>query len=161
MQLRISIPPVTRVLLVLLIGLSSAYQIAWLTHSAAVGDYLALVPQWSVFCPWVFATATFTEQNIATLLIAAATIFGGGRYLERAWDSREFGKFVLITTVIPNTLSCFLYVLWFALTGDSDFACVASSFVGSEWNQSNRLPGGSEFRAPLRCRRPFLSPSSN
>ena len=87
-------------------------------------DFLALIPQWSLFHPWVFFTATFAEQNIFTMIIAAATVLYGGKYLERAWDSREFGKFVLIVTLIPNFAASLLYVLLFAITLRDDQAYV-------------------------------------
>lgn len=113
MQLRLNIPPLTRVLLVLVIIISLAFRVARSQHGP---ELLALIPQWSLFYPWVYFTATFAEQNILTLLVSGATILLGGRYLERAWGSREFGKFVLITTLIPNVASAFIYVIWFAVT---------------------------------------------
>ena len=75
-----------------------------------------------MFYPWVYITATFAEQNILTLLVSSATILLGGKYLERAWGSREFGKFVLVVTLIPNVVSAFLYVIWFAITRADDDA---------------------------------------
>lgn len=120
MQLRINIPPLTRVLLVLLVAISSIYQIA------RRGDpiYIALIPQQSLLQPWVFFTATFAEQNLVTLIIAGATILYGGKYLERAWDFREFGKFVLLVTLIPNFGASLLCVLLFAITRDDNQAYV-------------------------------------
>lgn len=51
-----------------------------------------------------------------TLLIAGATILYGGKYLERAWGSREFGKFLLVVILVPNLVTAFLYVLLFVVT---------------------------------------------
>lgn len=126
MQLRINIPPLTRILLVLLGAISLIYQITHLKNWSVPGDpdFLALIPQWSLFHPWVFFTATFAEQNIFTMIIAGATVLYGGKYLERAWDSREFGKFVLIVTLIPNFAASLLYVLLFAITRRDDQAYV-------------------------------------
>lgn len=121
MQFRLNLPPLTRVLLIVLCVISIVYQVirlnGWIDPS-----FLALIPQWALFRPWVYFTATFAEQNLITLLVAAITLFYGGKYLERAWDSREFGKFVLLVTLIPNLIASLLYVLWFAITRDDDAA---------------------------------------
>lgn len=112
MQLRINIPPLTRVLLALLAGTFVTYQIIRARHP----ELLALIPQLSIFYPWVYITATFAEQNIFTLLITGGTILYGGKYLERAWGTTEFGKFVLIVTVIPYVAAAFVYILLFVIT---------------------------------------------
>lgn len=118
MQMRINIPPLTRILLGLLVAISLTHQATRYLFPVPI-ELLALIPQHSVFYPWTYLTATFAEQNVVTLLIAAATILYGGKYLERAWSSTEFGKFVLIVTVLPNVASAIIYVLWFAITLDS------------------------------------------
>ncbi len=119
MQLRINIPPLTRVLLGLLLAISVTHQVTRAFVNGFSQSFLVLVPQWSIFCPWTFVTATYAEQNIVTLLIAGATILYGGKYLERAWGSREFGKFLLVVTVLPNVAAAIIYILWFAVTLDS------------------------------------------
>ena len=128
MHLRINIPPLTRVLLGLAIVISAVFQAARLKLWATQGDpdFLALIPQWSLFYPWVYFTATFAEQNVVTLLVAVATILFGGKYLERAWGSKGFGKFVLIVTLIPNFVASLLYVTWFAITRADEQAYVIS-----------------------------------
>ena len=77
--------------------------------------YLPLVP--SIY-PWTLLTATFVEQNIFTVVLNAATLFYGGKYLERAWGSREFGKFILIVALIPNLVAVPIYLLWGVMTTD-------------------------------------------
>ncbi|KAL8921554.1 MAG: hypothetical protein Q9208_005708 [Pyrenodesmia sp. 3 TL-2023] len=114
MQWRISIPPLTRVLLALLLVFSISYQALRLRGDRTSGHYLALIPQWALFTPWVYFTATYSEQNLVTILIAGATILYGGKYLERAWGSLEFGKFILIVTLLPNLVASLIYVLLFA-----------------------------------------------
>lgn len=121
MQLRINIPPLTKALLALTLLISTLFQIARFQPGAPT-DYLALVPQRSLFYPWAYFTATFAEQNILTLLIAVGTILFGGRYLERAWGSKEFGKFLLLGTLLPNIIASLLYVLWFAITREAEQA---------------------------------------
>lgn len=117
-SISISIPPLTRILLALLFAISIAHQITRYAFGSLDPEFLALIPQWSLFYPWVYFTATFAEQNVITLLIAAATILYGGKYLERAWGSREFARFLLLVTVLPNLFTAFVYVLWFAITRD-------------------------------------------
>ena len=124
MQFRINIPPLTRVLLALLFAISTAHQVTRYFFNGLDPQLLALIPQWSLFYPWVYFTATYAEQNIVTLLIAAATILYGGKYLERAWGSTEFGKFVLLLTVLPNFVATLVYVFWFAITRDESRAYV-------------------------------------
>ena len=122
MPLRINLPPLTRVLLVLIAGTSLVYQAAYYRDPAHKSSrvvtvpWIALVPQASIFYPWVFITSTLAEPNVVTLLIAGATVLFGGKYLERAWGSAEFGKFLLITTLIPNVVATILYILLFAIT---------------------------------------------
>lgn len=125
MQLHINIPPLTRVLLALTLVASTIFQIARF-QLGSPKDFLALVPQRSLFYPWAYFTATFAEQNILTLFIAVATILFGGRYLERAWGSKEFGKFVLLGTLLPNFIASLLYVLWFAITREAEQALALS-----------------------------------
>ena len=124
MQLRFNIPPLTRALLALTLVISIIFQVARFELWANRGDpdFLALIPQWSLFYPWVYFTATFAEQNVLTLLVAGATILFGGKYLERAWGSKEFGKFVLLVTLLPNLFASLLYVLWFAVTREDEQA---------------------------------------
>lgn len=124
MQMRINIPPLTRVLLGLLLAISTVHQIARYFFGGLEPELLALIPQWSLFYPWVYFTATFAEQNVLALLIAGATILYGGKYLERAWGSTEFGKFVLLVTLLPNVVATVVYVLWFAITRDDSRAYV-------------------------------------
>ncbi|KAK2625803.1 hypothetical protein QTJ16_005115 [Diplocarpon rosae] len=119
---RLNIPPITRILLIALLSqslLSFAIRYRqWSEESDVVVPYLSLVPQLSLIYPWTFITTTLVENNVFTLGIAGATIFYGGRYLERAWTSSEFAKFLLVTSLIPNA-SCFgILVILFAVTGD-------------------------------------------
>ena len=117
MSLRINIPSLTRILLILLVGLSLTYQsIRWrLPTNRDPLPYLTIIPQLSIYYPWVFLTSPLAEQNIVSLLIAGATVLYGGKYLERAWGSREFGKFWLVVTLIPNIIAVIIYLIWFAI----------------------------------------------
>ena len=135
MALRINIPPATRIFLVCLLSLSLLYNIArWRQISNTGGTpptepsipYLTLVPSTFIIYPWTLITATFVEQNIFTVLLNAATIFYGGKYLERAWGSREFSKFILAISVIPNLVIIPIYILWGAIMGNPSRGYVPS-----------------------------------
>jgi len=119
---RLNLPPITRILLIVLLAqslLSFAIRYRqWSEESDIVVPYLVLVPQLSLIYPWTFLTTTLVENNVFTLGISGVTIYYGGRYLERAWTSAEFGKFLLVAALIPN-LACFgALVVLFAITGD-------------------------------------------
>lgn len=127
MALRVNIPPATRVCLVSLLTLSLLYNIArWRQIDTTGGTpavapiipYLTLVPSLVIFYPWTLLTATFVEQNIFTVLLNGATLFYGGKYLERAWSSREFAKFILTIAVVPNVVIVPFYLIWTAVRGD-------------------------------------------
>ncbi|PSN61311.1 cytochrome C oxidase subunit I [Corynespora cassiicola Philippines] len=130
---RINLPPLTRSLLACLIvftllNFALRPQASWVEKveqpliSAGNGvPYLAVVPGASFMYPWTFLLATVVEQNLLGLITTGLTIFYGGRYLERAWGSTEFTKFILFVSMIPNLLSFLLYVFAFVLT-KNDFA---------------------------------------
>ncbi len=133
---RINLPPLTRSLLGALL-LFTFLNFALRPHAnwvekvekplLGVGNgtpYLTIVPRRSVIYPWVFALATVVEQNVLGLIITGLTIFYGGRYLERAWGSHEFTKFILFVAMIPNILSFALYAFGYLVTGKSSMLYV-------------------------------------
>ncbi|KAJ2895527.1 hypothetical protein MKZ38_006377 [Zalerion maritima] len=123
---RLNIPPVTRILLSVLVLqslLSAAIRYRqWSENSNIVIPYLNLVPSLSIWYPWTFLTTTLVESNIFTLAIAGFTIFNGGRYLERAWSSAEFAKFLVIVALIPNFLTFLALDILFSMTGAEHWA---------------------------------------
>jgi membrane associated rhomboid family serine protease len=126
---RINLPPLTRSLLAAvvvftLLNFALRPSSNWVEKVEkpliGVGDgvpYLSIVPGRSLVYPWVFALATVVEQNVLGLAVTGLTIFYGGRYLERAWGSHEFTKFVLFVAMIPNMLSFLLYITAYLVTG--------------------------------------------
>ncbi|KAI1815705.1 eukaryotic integral membrane protein [Poronia punctata] len=121
---RLNIPPVTRIVLAVLVlqSLSSiVIRRAHATSTDFVIEWLTLVPQLSIFYPWTFLTTTLVEENLISLVIAGATLFNGGRYLERAWSSKEFAKFLLVVSLIPNFICFFLLITLFTITRDEDW----------------------------------------
>ncbi|WEW60648.1 hypothetical protein PRK78_006135 [Emydomyces testavorans] len=124
---RINIPPVTRAVLTGICALSLLYGVArWRQYGEAHGltpiAYLPLVPSRFLFNPWTILCATFVEQNIFTVVISGTTIFYGGKYLERAWGSTEFGKFLLVIALLSNTLTALVYIVGAAIMGNSSIA---------------------------------------
>lgn len=133
---RVNIPPVTRVLLITLLAFSFLYNLSrWRQVSILPQGqtrkinvpYLALVPADSILNPWTFLTTTFVEQNIFNLMINGAALFFGGKYLERAWGSKEFGKVILIVSIIPNIIATMAYILWGAMVGTNETVQVTLS----------------------------------
>ncbi|KJR87087.1 rhomboid family protein [Sporothrix schenckii 1099-18] len=122
---RLNLPPVTRIALGVLVVqsvLSAAIRYRqWTAQSHIVIPYLNLIPQLSIIYPWTFLTTTLVESNIFTLGIACVTLHQGGRYLERAWSSREFAKFLLVASLIPNLLTFGALVLLFSITQDENW----------------------------------------
>ncbi|KAA8893618.1 eukaryotic integral membrane protein-domain-containing protein [Sphaerosporella brunnea] len=136
---RVNVPPLTRICLILCTALSilagALRYRAWISQrsdsdsdsdSGTPSDsqsftipYLTVVPALSVVYPWTFLTSSIVESNIFTLATTLATLFYGGKYLERAWGSEEFGKFLLVVSIVPNFLAFVLYIVWFAVTGNS------------------------------------------
>ncbi|KKZ67131.1 hypothetical protein EMCG_07190 [[Emmonsia] crescens] len=123
---RINIPPITRAILSAICALSFLNGVArWRQYEGSSGapiPYLSLVPSNILFYPWTLVTATFVEHNIFTVVITGATVFYGGKYLERAWGSREFAKFILVVALVPNIVMVFLYILWSNIVSDSAIA---------------------------------------
>lgn len=136
---RLNLPPLTRGLLGAVV-IGTLLNFALRPHSSwvekveqpllGVGNgvpYLAIVPGQSAIYPWVFASATVVEQNVLGLLVTGLTVVYGGRYLERAWGSHEFTKFVLFVAMIPNILAFVLYIAGYLLTSKGSIMCAASS----------------------------------
>lgn len=122
---RLNIPPVTRILLVSIVALSILYSLARLRSTSPLPEgrarvpSLVLVPAWCLYYPWTFILTTFVEQNVLTLVVNLATVFFGGRYLERAWGSKSFAIAFLIAAIIPNLIAAPMYILWGTIMGNS------------------------------------------
>lgn len=98
---------------------AKAYTVPWLT----------IIPAQSIVFPWTFAIATLVEQNIFTLLVTLPTLFYGGKYLERAWGSKELGKFLLVISIVPNLFAFVIYIAWFASSGNAERSYVSPNCV--------------------------------
>lgn len=126
-MVRFNIPPLTRSLLIVLVGLSALNAIlqpvptalSFFTRIGHGSPLLSLVPGQSFKYPWTLITASFVEQNIFELLLTGGFLFFGGRYLERAWGLKEFAKFILIICLIPNALCFIIYVFFYEISSSS------------------------------------------
>ncbi|KXT03904.1 hypothetical protein AC578_9278 [Pseudocercospora eumusae] len=136
---RTNLPPFTRALLLFIVSLSALNAVLrankWRnsldsTPSATTVDnylsspqwaipYLVFIPTKSIVFPWTALTGALVENNVVALAISGGVIFFGGRYLERAWGSKEFGKFVLFVTIIPNIITFSIYAAWHTLVGNT------------------------------------------
>ncbi|KAK5091901.1 hypothetical protein LTR70_002998 [Exophiala xenobiotica] len=125
--MRINVPPVTRALILLTCSFSFVCAAArWnipLTAEDSTAEapdrsipYLTLVPSKSLYYPWTVLTSIFVEQNILNFLINTTAVYLSGKYLERAWGSKDFAIVALVGAVIPNLLVIPTYVLWGTVT---------------------------------------------
>jgi membrane associated rhomboid family serine protease len=79
--------------------------------------YLVAIPTKSFRYPWTLLTGALIENNAVSLAVSGCVIYFVGRYLERAWGSNEYAKFVVFVAVVPNVAAFALYALWHAVTG--------------------------------------------
>ena len=135
---RVNLPPLTRSLLITLISFTLLNAVIkpeytalgpFLASKGNGSPYLSIVIQRSWKYPWTFLTACFVEQNVFGLLVSGLTLFYGGRYLERAWGSREYAKFLAIVGVLPNVLCFLAYEILFAISGSGKALYVALLYL--------------------------------
>ncbi|KAI9028959.1 eukaryotic integral membrane protein-domain-containing protein [Phycomyces nitens] len=79
---------------------------------------LGLVPGMALYRPWTFLTAAFYESNIFSLLASMVVLLLCGKYLERAWGSRELLKYIIITAILSNVVTWFGLVVTFYISAD-------------------------------------------
>jgi membrane associated rhomboid family serine protease len=149
---RFNIPPLTRTLLVLLIGLTilntllvPSSALSFFTRIGHGSPLLSLIPGESFKYPWTLLTASLVEQNIFGLIVNSLTLFFGGRYLERAWGLPEFAKFIVIICVIPNALCFFVYLAWHGASNSDGalYVCTtSSSCLSSDRSRTTTISGG-------------------
>jgi membrane associated rhomboid family serine protease len=134
--MRINIPPLTRTLLAAIIPLSILnFIIVYIQYGgsqtrtkfagftlgsgASRAPYLTIVPDDSFAYPWVLIISSLVEENLMTLGVSLATVYYGGKYLERAWSSAELGKFWLVVTVVPNLITWVGCIVWYGITSSN------------------------------------------
>lgn len=126
MALRFQLPPpVTRGLIIATVSITLLYVLARVNAGSAKTEsvsYLTLVPSKSLYHPWTIITSTFVEQNVLNFLINITAVYLSGRYLERAWSSKDFAVIVAVGAIIPNLLVIPTYVIWGAIMRNTDRA---------------------------------------
>ena len=86
---------------------------------------LTLVPRTSYYLIWTFITASFVNSNIFTLGISLSTLLLGGRYLERAWSSKELIKFYGAVILVPNVVIFTMLILMFVITRKEEWLFIS------------------------------------
>lgn len=135
--MRFTLPKVTRAILALLVVVSVVWQVSAARRAGLGLDFrkstlvpwVSLTPQTSWKYPWVYITATFAEQNLFTLGVAAAWFYFGGKYLERAWGEQELGRFIALLTILPTLITSLLYLAAYGLTRSSNLLYVLGRIV--------------------------------
>ncbi|EIE87993.1 hypothetical protein G6F46_011371 [Rhizopus delemar] len=84
----------------------------------SICPYIGLLPGFAFYAPWTFLTASFYESNIFTLVFSIVVLLFCGKYLERAWGSKELLKFIIISAVLSNLVTWFGLLFTFYITGD-------------------------------------------
>ncbi|CAG8441609.1 7254_t:CDS:2, partial [Scutellospora calospora] len=119
-----NVPPTVKTLTFLIVFISALGVLKrfhrWIENPFAI-DVLpdfAMVPGHAIQKFWTFFTAGFLETDPMSLIGSVITMAACGKYLERAWGSKDFLKFVGII-LIGVTLATFLtYLLEYTITGD-------------------------------------------
>ncbi|KAL0074200.1 eukaryotic integral membrane protein-domain-containing protein [Phycomyces blakesleeanus] len=122
-----NVPSLTKTLVSLLLIISSTatYYIhinkdptQELANQTDVCPILGLVPGLALYRPWTFLTAAFYESNIFSLSASVVVLLLCGKYLERAWGSRELLKYIVITAILSNVVTWFGLVVTFYISAD-------------------------------------------
>ncbi|OBZ80275.1 hypothetical protein A0J61_11676, partial [Choanephora cucurbitarum] len=122
-----NVPSVTRALVLTLLSLSIAsYVYIYRLQLEADADtpivsicpFIGLLPGFVMYAPWTFLTATFYESNLVTLVFSVVVLLLCGKYLERAWGSRELLKYVIISAVLSNVVTWFGILVSYFISGD-------------------------------------------
>ncbi|KAI7884262.1 DUF1751-domain-containing protein [Lichtheimia hyalospora FSU 10163] len=83
--------------------------------------FIGVLPGLALYNPWTFLTAAFYEDNVFKLIASALIFLLCGKYLERAWGSRELLKYVMITATLSNVMTWFGILVSFYISSDSDY----------------------------------------
>ncbi|KAG0216087.1 hypothetical protein BGX28_005982 [Mortierella sp. GBA30] len=114
------------------------------TAESTLVSLLAMVPVSAPYRFWTFATAAFFERSIIQasfendFAINTVILLGSGKYLERAWGSREFFKFLAVTSVGSMLGVYFTCLFEYIVRGNEDLlygtqayglTCVLAGFL--------------------------------
>ncbi|GBB94612.1 hypothetical protein RclHR1_02390018 [Rhizophagus clarus] len=130
----INIPPTVKVIaliIIILSGLGTVQRIKqWQdngeenegkepTFSSNILPDMALVPGYALRKFWTFLTAGFLETNLMGFIGSILIILVNGKYLERAWGSKDFLKFIGIVIIGANICTFLTYLCEYMTTGDT------------------------------------------
>ncbi|KAI8992669.1 eukaryotic integral membrane protein-domain-containing protein [Pilobolus umbonatus] len=126
----VNVPPVTRTLFFTTLFISiAAYISIYRVQLAADPDttplpicpFLGLIPGFVIYSPWTFVTALFYESNSIKLIFSCVVLLFCGKYLERAWGSRELIKFIGIVGVLTNVITWLAMLLTYHISGNESY----------------------------------------
>ncbi|KAI8143946.1 eukaryotic integral membrane protein-domain-containing protein [Fennellomyces sp. T-0311] len=128
-----NIPPLTKALVTSLIVLSCASYIYIYRLRVNADDpdseanlfqgcpFIGVLPGLALYTPWTFLSAAFYEDGVISLAASSTVLLFCGKYLERAWGSRELLKYVLVTATVSNIATWIGLIATFYISGDSDY----------------------------------------
>ncbi|GAA5845030.1 hypothetical protein JCM9279_005410 [Rhodotorula babjevae] len=140
----LSLPPATRALTLTLVAGSLLFLLLRLSVTphdlksifGATGDvslvfpWLVLVPGKVYRAPWTLLTSAFVETNLVEFLLSALTLPLAARYLERVWGAVEVLKFVVVTIVASNIITCVVSVVEAIVLGNKELFLYGTSYHG-------------------------------
>lgn len=61
------------------------------------------------FYPWILVTSSLVEEGLISFLLTLTILLYGGRYCEHIWGSYEFGRFILVQCIVPDAIALLFY----------------------------------------------------
>ncbi|KAI8362281.1 eukaryotic integral membrane protein-domain-containing protein [Mortierella sp. GBAus27b] len=90
----------------------------YVNSEAALIPLLAVVPASAPYRFWTFASASFYERGIFQYVMNTLIFLGSGKYLERSWGSREFLKFLCVSSIGPMIAVYFTCLIGYVIHVD-------------------------------------------
>lgn len=92
--------------------------------STSTRSYLMLIPNVLPRYPWTLVTAAFVERSLISLVATCTGVLFGGKYLDRAWGSREFAQFVAVVVLMSNVAAVLSYFVCSMLVVDVTYVLI-------------------------------------
>ncbi|EGG00316.1 uncharacterized protein MELLADRAFT_118047 [Melampsora larici-populina 98AG31] len=140
----LQLPPGTKVLVALMVGLSTLIQLFRFSLSeldlkavfrgrmddSLAFPWLVMVPGSVLWNPWTILTAGLCEVGLVELFFSVMALSLCGRYLERVYGLVEFVKFCLVTIGVSNVLCVAVNVAEHYVLKDSGTFLYGMSYHG-------------------------------